>query len=748
MNQTPFWEAAPPPAAPAPAARKRLEALWARFSDAPASGRYAAGVAAAVAAILLRVSLTPLWGDHFPDLFFFPATLFTALLVGLGPGLACVGLYAFLAAIFVSPIESSADIAGLAGSVAVNCLIAWLSAAHRAALLEARTQKAELRLATRLARENEDKFRILLDGLADHAVSLLDAQGRVVNWHDAGRRVPGWAPKDLIGQHVCAFYPADQRELGRPDADLETAARLGVFRGESQRVDHDGSLILTEVVITALFDEAGSLRGFVKIDRDVTERKKIEAARSEKALLQAVLQSSPNIIFAQDRQGRVTVANAAYFDFFGRKPEQVIGFSVSAFVPDEETVRQIREMDDRIMTTGETARFDWSHGPEGAERAYSVALAPVRAADGSIDGLVGVFTDITEHKTTETALRASEERLLHTSQRLNAILEAAPVGIGFSEDVTCQKIKGNRALLAQFEASAADNVSASAADALAQGRKIRYWREGRELSAEALPLQRAVAENALIPAMEFEVELPSGKRWFCEGRGAPVLDDAGRVIGGIAVTVDVTERKRYDERVKVLLGEVNHRAKNLLAVVQAIARLTMRGTDSNLFVQQFEERIAGLAVCQDLLVANDWTGVDLSNLVRTQLAHYLGPQIVIAGAPTRVNVVAAQTLGMSLHELGTNAVKYGALSVPAGVVRVEWSVFGGEGEPPVFRLTWSEHHGPPPTPPAHRGFGHKVLLQMAQRALDAEIALDFPQSGLVWELTARADRIIEPDASQ
>jgi PAS domain S-box-containing protein len=730
-------------------AGKSFESLWARFADAPAPTRYAIALAISLAAVSLRAALSALWGDQFPYILFFPATLVAGLLAGLGPGLLSVGVCAVLAAIFIKPVGSSADMAGLATYLAVDSLIAWISAAHRSALQNAQQQRAALSRAAQQARESEERFRILLEGLTDHAISLLDSNGRVVSWCDPAKRMLGWTEEEIIGQHISVFYPADQRRLGQPGADLETAESAGVFRGEGERVRKDGSTFWTEVVITALYDDRSALRGFAKVDRDVSEQKTMVAARNEKALLQAVLQSSPNVVFAQDRKGGVTVANAAYFAFVQRKPEEVIGFNVSAFITDPETVRLIHEMDERIMTTGASARFDWTHGPAGAERTYSVALAPIRAADGAIDGLVGVFTDITEHKTAEVALRASEERLLHTSQRLNAILEAAPVGIGFSEDATCEQISGNRALLAQFEASSADNVSANAVDASAQGRKIRYWRDGQEIFAAGLPLQRAVTENAVIPALEFEVELPSGKRWFCEGRGAPVHDASGRIIGGISVTVDVTERKRNDERVKVLLGEVNHRAKNLLAVVQAIARLTMKGTDPNLFVQHFEERIAGLAVSQDLLVASDWTGVDLAALVRMQLGHYLGSlnaRIRIEGPPTRINASAAQTIGMSLHELGTNAAKYGSLSDPAGTVDIEWSILDGQnGAAALFRLTWSERNGPSPTPPARQGFGHTVLLQMAKRALDADIALDFPASGLIWRLTVPAERIVEQD---
>jgi PAS domain-containing protein len=266
----------------------------------------------------------------------------------------------------------------------------------------------------------------------------------------------------------------------------------------------------------------------------------------------------------------------------------------------------------------------------------------------------------------DRAARASEseEQLGLGTRRLNALLQAAPVGISFSEDASCERITGNPALLAQFEADAEDNVSASATDAGAKGRQLRFFRDGRVIGASDLPLQRAVSENAIVPPMEIEVELPSGRRSFLAGRGAPVHDDRGEIIGGIVITVDITERKDNEARIQVLMGEINHRSKNLLAVVQSIARQTMKGTDPKLFLEVFEQRLAGLAASQNLLVDSNWAGVDLADLVRSQLSYYkdlLDGRIVLDGPPCTISPAAAQALGLALHELGTNAAKYGSL---------------------------------------------------------------------------------------
>ncbi len=129
-------------------------------------------------------------------------------------------------------------------------------------------------------------------------------------------------------------------------------------------------------------------------------------------------------------------------------------------------------------------------------------------------------------------------------------MNALPVGVVFSDDPTCERITGNPAALAQFEASSEGNLSASAPEPSAPGRQLRFFSEGRQISDAELPLQRAVRENRLIAPMELHVELPSGRDWFAEASGAPIHDKEGDVTGGVAVTLDITERKRAEETIR------------------------------------------------------------------------------------------------------------------------------------------------------------------------------------------------------
>src|SRR5262249_7908976 len=168
----------------------------------------------------------------------------------------------------------------------------------------------------------------------------------------------------------------------------------------------------------------------------------------------------------------------------------------------------------------------------------------------------------------------------------------------------------------------------------------------------------------------------------------------------VCVAQDVTDQKAHEKQIHLLMSEINHRAKNLLSLVQAIARQTMAREPED-FIERFTDRIQALAANQDLLVRNEWQGVDVEDLVRTQLAHFadlVGSRITAHGAPVRLNAAAAQAIGLALHELATNAGKHGALSVDAGHVDLGWRLDGD-----IFAMNWTESKGPPVSQPKRRG---------------------------------------------
>jgi two-component sensor histidine kinase len=211
----------------------------------------------------------------------------------------------------------------------------------------------------------------------------------------------------------------------------------------------------------------------------------------------------------------------------------------------------------------------------------------------------------------------------------------------------------------------------------------------------------------------------------------------------VIVAQDVTERRAHEEQVQLLLREVNHRAKNMLSVVDAIAHQTASREPED-FIGRFSERIQALAANQDLLVQNAWQGVDAGDLVRAQLAHFadlIGSRIVLNNQKLRLNSAAAQGIGLALHELATNAGKYGALSTNRGRIDIGWRTDGDN-----LIVSWTESEGPSVSPPKRRGFGSIVVEAMAERSVGGVVHLDYLPSGLTWRLSCPAANALEPGA--
>lgn len=211
----------------------------------------------------------------------------------------------------------------------------------------------------------------------------------------------------------------------------------------------------------------------------------------------------------------------------------------------------------------------------------------------------------------------------------------------------------------------------------------------------------------------------------------PRFSADGAFLGMTGVNSDITDRLEAEARTRLLMNELNHRTKNILTVVQAVARQTVRHAAPDEFLETFDARLKGLAASNDLLLKNDWTGVQLSELVNAQFAHLsdlLDTRIVATGPPLRVPASGAQTLGMALHELSTNSLKYGALAEPEGRVELSWS--GGEAT--GWQVEWREVTSIAPVPPRRKGFGHTVTVDMVSAVFGAEVTTDFAETGLVW----------------
>jgi PAS domain S-box-containing protein len=259
-------------------------------------------------------------------------------------------------------------------------------------------------------------------------------------------------------------------------------------------------------------------------------------------------------------------------------------------------------------------------------------------------------------------------------------------------------------------------------------------------------------------SVEYDVEhrvngVSDGVERWVAARGRAYFSK-GAAVGMSGTARDITERKRWEEHTHLLMREITHRSKNLLAVIQAMARQSKVGSKSVTdFVARFSGRLQALAASHDLLVQRDWRGVSMAELVRQQLGHYLddyASQIDIDGPKIIVAPEAAQNIGLAVHELSTNAAKYGALSGPAGRVSVSWRCKeNGSGEP-WFEMCWVERRGPRVTPPTQLGFGQVVMEQLAARALQGKAELLFEPEGVRWTINIPVSHILwqEAEASE
>jgi PAS domain S-box-containing protein len=219
---------------------------------------------------------------------------------------------------------------------------------------------------------------------------------------------------------------------------------------------------------------------------------------------------------------------------------------------------------------------------------------------------------------------------------------------------------------------------------------------------------------------------------------SPIRNQDNVIVGVSKIARDITEVKLAQETQSLLLRELNHRSKNLLAVADAIVRQTARNTPPKDFVERISRRLHALSVNQDLMIEHNWRGADISQIIQWQLASAIdnyADRVELEGSPCLVTPRVAQALGLAIYELATNALKFGALSARDGKVQVQWGVTEDAGGR-QFKLTWHEHGGPPAVPPKKKGFGSAIIESMIARSVLGTATVTYAPTGLIWELTA------------
>lgn len=446
------------------------------------------------------------------------------------------------------------------------------------------------------------------------------------------------------------------------------------------------------------------------------------------ALLIALAHSVTDIVYIKDSAGIFRFANDACLAALGRKSDEVIGHTNRSWISDEAEAAKIDALDRHIMENGETVISEETLLRGGKTLVLRSTKSPVRDADGSITGIVVVSQDITSEAVAVKRLRESEARF--------KAAVAAVEGIMWTNDAE-GKMQGPQAGWGSLTGQSEDEYAGL-------GWSQAVHPEDAQATIDAW-LDAVAAKRPFV--FEHRVRRADNVWRRFAIRAIPVLDEEGEIKEWVGVHSDVTEDREREEQIAFLMRELSHRSKNALAVVQSIARQTAKTSrDLDEFYKRFEERVGGMAASLDLLFARDWQGVSIRQLLQSQIGHYLGDdehRLVAEGPDLLLTADATQNLGLALHELSTNAAKYGALSVPSGRVKIKWRILDASAdEPSLFEIKWRESGGPKVKKPARKGFGQEVVQRLVEKALSGEVKLNFHPDGVKWRLLVPAGQVL------
>ena len=259
--------------------------------------------------------------------------------------------------------------------------------------------------------ESEERLRLMIESTRDYAIFMLDTKGRVATWNAGAAHIKGYQAKDILGHHFSRFYTRDDNRLGKPQQLLEVARKTGRAEDEGWRVRKDGSRFWASVIITAIHDQARRLRGFLKVTRDVTERKQAEdAVRESEARLQAIMDNSPAMIFLKDSRGRYLHANRRFEREFHLRTEQILGRTDAKLFSSQQAAA-FRTNDRKVLRTNKPQLFDEVAVHHDGPHTSIVTKFPIRDANEKTYAVGGIVTDVTERRRVEEALRRSERDL-------------------------------------------------------------------------------------------------------------------------------------------------------------------------------------------------------------------------------------------------------------------------------------------------------------------------------------------------
>ncbi len=575
---------------------------------------------------------------------------------------------------------------------------------------------------------NSNQFHRIAFELAPVAIAFVGLDARFIKVNESLCTLTGYAADELIGMAVADLTHVDDRDR---DARLVQAyfsqAGDAVYENEKRYVRKDGGVRWVSITARIVKSANGKPIHSIAVIRDISDRKAAVAAlQDSEAFNRSVVETSPDCLKVMDIEGRIEYINTNGCELLEIDDFQTWqGREWAEFWPAQSHDQIVNAVD--AARSGASSHFEaFCPTVKGSAKWWDVSVNPALDLQGRCIRIVASSRDVTQRKQDELALRESEERF------------RAAVGIVTSIIWTNDaegKMKGLQSSWGNFtgqsEADYQDYGWANAVHPEDSLPTIAAW-------------EVAVANKSLFE-FEHRVRRRDGDWRLCSIRAVPILSEDGTIREWVGVHTDITEQKEAELKIRLLMAEISHRSKNLLGVVQVVARQTGYHGDPATFLERLTDRIQGLAASHELLVKDNWSRVEISELVQGQLAHFkelIGARIIVDGPSVHLNPAAAQAIGMALHELATNAAKYGALSNADGRVRLVWDVT--QAGVPDFTIQWTEEGGPTVEPPSRRGFGHVVMVRMAEAAVNGSVVLDYHAQGLQWKLVTPLTNLLTP----
>jgi PAS domain S-box-containing protein len=442
-----------------------------------------------------------------------------------------------------------------------------------------------------------------------------------------------------------------------------------------------------------------------------------------------LIEMLPLAIYACGADGRIRWFNTRATELWGRTPclddgEMFCG-SDKIFDIDGRHVRHDQLPIVQVLKTGQRVDGDEIiiERPDGSRVAAMVHIDAIKDTDGQVIGAINCFHDVSE-------LRRAQQALQEREQWFHNLLEALPAAI-YTTDA-----EGRITFYNQAAIDFSGRRPQLGSDEWCVTWKL-YQTDGTPLPHDECPMAVALKEDRAVRGAEAVAERPDGTRLSFAPYPTPLHDRAGKLVGAVNMLVDVTARKQSQKRLELLAREVDHRSKNMLAVIQAMVRFTRADTVPD-FAGTILGRISALANAHTLLSESRWEGADLKRLAEEELAPYCAEdeaRVRIDGHTLALVPTVAQSLAIVLHELTTNAVKHGALAKPEGQISITWSQDDDGG----LDLRWIEKVLTGVVrPPRRHGFGMSVIKRTIEDQLEGHVCLEWTDTGLVCTLRVPA----------